>query len=86
MASPMTRSVTFARKRHPDPPPCCSVVLRGLRVKCLILSNGASWRAKRQVRAQSASEPIRSCANSDGGFYPEDDLRNQRRRALAQES
>src|SRR6266851_1439650 len=72
----------FARKQHPDLPPCSSVVLRALRVECLILRNGAPQGANDKSGLYRTSEPIGSCAGTDGGFYPEDSLRNQRRGAL----
>ncbi len=40
----------FARKQHPDLPPCCSVVLRGLRVKCLIFKKRCNPGSQPQVR------------------------------------
>ena len=72
----------FARKQHSELPPCRSVVLRALRVESLILSNGASRGANDRSGFNRTSEPIRSCAGSDGGIYPEDSLRKQRRGAL----
>src|SRR5713226_9493814 len=72
----------FARKQHPDLPPYSSVVLRALRVECLILRNRAPQGANDKSGLYRTSEPIGSCAGTDGGFYPEDSLRNQRRGAL----